>query len=248
MGLRPHRINSVCHAKTSAPGPDSIWAIIAYFKYRLIGIIQALQCLSFKPNSECFFILLSDLVFGRRLNCHTRLYTPKEKRFQHRVGNNMVDCAIGPVDIISFFVVIESFRKGDHRRRSEKAQTVATIAKIDYNGIVRSPLVAPFRICNDRIVVIDQLPSHAHAIPLCLWIAKLRITKLQIPSIQIRRTIRRFLQEWAGILYLCDYLHPFGGLDRHLEPRTEEHIRIVVAQLKTAVAIALIAKSFFPSE
>src|ERR1051326_6086933 len=90
----------------------------------------------------------------------------------------------------------------NHRFCHKEAKTKPAIPEIRYQSIVRTPLVAPFRIRDDGIVVIDELPAGAHADPLRLGVADLCVSEFQIPGVFIWRTERRLLSERPGILHL----------------------------------------------
>ncbi len=133
------------------------------------------------------------------------------------LGANVVDSAVHAIDVVAFLVVADAFVHRNHSRSGEDSQVNAVDVQIRDHGVVGTALVAPFRIRNDGVVVIDQLAADAHADPLLRGVAKLGVGQLEIEAIRVRRLQGRLLEPGASVLHLSDKTKPTGGFDLHQE-------------------------------
>ncbi len=92
---------------------------------------------------------------------------------------------------------------GDDRIRRKEAGPKAAEVKVGRKRVVRTALITPFRIRDDRIVVIDELAAKTHADPLSFRIACFQVCELEVPGIFIGYTDRRFLKERPRVLNLA---------------------------------------------
>src|SRR5579884_1536373 len=154
------------------------------------GVVQLSSGFSLQPYSESVFVLCAFCVRSRGFDGNIRLKPPKHERLQDGVRYEAVDPSIYSKQIVSSLMPAHAEIAGDYRKSGEYPNPKAGIVKIGYSGVVRTALVAPFGIRNERVVVVDELPADPHADPLCFGITGFGICKLEIPGVFVRRAQR----------------------------------------------------------
>src|SRR6516225_6560124 len=86
--------------------------------------------------------------------------------------------------------------------RGKHASTKTAEMKIRCDRVVRASLISPFRIGDNRVVVIDELPSKPQADPPLLGIACFHIGQFQVPRVLIGWSVWRLLEKGPRILDL----------------------------------------------
>ena len=112
----------------------------------------------------------------------------------------------------------------------------ALCVQVQHGRIVGPCLVAPLRVGDDRIVVVDDLPPHAQAEPVFFRVTNLGIRQLQIPANRVRRADRRGLEARARVLYLRRNPQPTGRMQIHLEPEAVQQVVVIDTRFEAVIA------------
>src|SRR5215467_10398425 len=106
------------------------------------------------------------------------------------------------------------------------------------DSVVRTALISPFRISDDRVVVIDELASKPHADPSLFWITGFQICELEVPCVFIRYAVWKLLQKRPRILELRNDFQPGRRSQIHLITKTVQKVGVLLSGREASVSVA----------
>src|SRR5262249_348650 len=200
-------------------------------------IIQPVYELSFYPKAKCFFVLFS--------SCDSGLFSLENERFDLALWNQVVDTGIQAGNGVALFMPAHAGIASNDGISGKYASTKPAEMKIRCDPIVRTPLISPFRVGDDGVVVIDELPSKPQTDPPFLGIARFQIRQFQVPRVLIGWSVWRLLKKRPGILDLRNHSQPGRRSKIHLITKAGQNITVVLSSGTTSALVAFESKAVF---
>ena len=94
----------VCRACLRCPGSNRLHSHLAVFEDHLAPIIERRVGLRLEAHATSLLVFLAGGLGDGRLHDLCRLHAPQEERLKVRVRYQVIDAAVGSVDVIAFLV------------------------------------------------------------------------------------------------------------------------------------------------
>ena len=198
---------------------------LAAFVDHLAGVIERLVGLPLEAHAKGLLVFLAGGLCRRPLPPPLPAARATGRTAQcSSAAQAVIDAAIGSVDVVAFLMRAHAIGLRHHGRGGKDAQVLALCVQVQHRRIVGTGLIAPLRVGDDGVVVVDKLPAHAQAEPVLVRRADLGVSQLQIPANRIRRADRRVLKARTGVLHLRRNPQPTGCMQIHLEPEAIQNV------------------------